>query len=779
VRLPRAALSRLELPLLALWAGLALALSALTTRVEDWFVMTDELLYERLALSVWQLASPLPHVHGELIPNLNQLYPLLIAPAFGGGLVPGSLDQAHAVNAWVMSSACIPAFLLARRVTGRRCVAYALAVLTVCLPWIALSSFLLTEVAGYPAFLWAVLAMQAAIASPSRRNDVLALLGIALAVFARTQFELLLVVLPAALLAVELVRGTGLRGTLRRHAVLAWAYGALLAGAVVLLALGAFSRVLGTYRGALEGSLVPGGIGRSFLEHTATLALGLGILPFVVGVAWLLANAVRPPAREPHTFACLASITVGAVALEVTVFDQRFGDGSVRDRYLFYVAPLVLLGFLCALADARWPRRSLLAPTALVAAGFALDRLPVYGIFHADSPIAVLHDRLRDAFDLGAARTLLAAGTVLVVALFALLARRVPHRYLAPALAALTLVVLPLQTAYAFARLFEHNGTSGRPVSLSQGVVFNWIDRTIGPGTEVTLVPYPSLPGEYFASVGLMWDTEFWNRSIVRAAYRRGEFEWTPSTFPRLYPEFDAATGGASISPTRYVAQSDKETRFRIAGTAVSDTRGLVVTEAEQPWRTDWLSFGLTDDGWSRPGVPVTVRVFAEPGQRGPRIRSVAFGMRAPEDVATRPVDFRTNLEHEGGTATNGATAYRVINACVPAKGYADYRITVSGSSPVYGDMRSQATIGEPRDAGVLFTQIALADEVGPPCTPAKIRVDAPRAADSRSLVRARARAVGADDARPRLVRDAERDALRAPRDQHRAEHLAAPAHPR
>jgi hypothetical protein len=114
----------------------------------------------------------------------------------------------------------------------------------------------------------------------------------------------------------------------------------------------------------------------------------------------------------------------------------------------------------------------------------------------------------------------------------------------------------------------------------------------------------------------------------------------------------------------------------------------------------------------------VTLRVYAEPGQRGSRIRSVSFGMRAPEDVPSRPVDFRTNLEHEGGIATNGATAYRVINACVPPKGYADFRITTPEASPVYGDMRSQDTIGQFRAGGVLFTQIALADEVGAPCTP-------------------------------------------------------------
>ena len=100
---------RFEVALLALWVGLALVLSALTTRVTDWFVMTDELLYERLAISVWKLGSLLPHVHGELIPNVNQLYPLLLAPVLGGGLVPDRLDDAHALNAWVMSSACIPA----------------------------------------------------------------------------------------------------------------------------------------------------------------------------------------------------------------------------------------------------------------------------------------------------------------------------------------------------------------------------------------------------------------------------------------------------------------------------------------------------------------------------------------------------------------------------------------------------------------------------------------------------------------------------------------------
>ena len=46
-----------------LWLALGAALAAFTSKVADWFVMTDELLYERLAMSIARTHSPLPHVH--------------------------------------------------------------------------------------------------------------------------------------------------------------------------------------------------------------------------------------------------------------------------------------------------------------------------------------------------------------------------------------------------------------------------------------------------------------------------------------------------------------------------------------------------------------------------------------------------------------------------------------------------------------------------------------------------------------------------------------------
>src|SRR5438105_426734 len=126
--------------LVALWVGVALGLQALTTRAADWFVMTDELLYERLAISIARSHSPLPRVHDGLVPSVDQLYPLLIAPLFGDGAVPGSLHDAHLLNAFVITSACVPAFLLARRATGSAGAAWLAAVAAVCVPWLVLSS---------------------------------------------------------------------------------------------------------------------------------------------------------------------------------------------------------------------------------------------------------------------------------------------------------------------------------------------------------------------------------------------------------------------------------------------------------------------------------------------------------------------------------------------------------------------------------------------------------------------------------------------------------------
>src|SRR6266508_2498543 len=334
-------------PILALWLALGAGLAALTTQVVDWYVMTDELFYERLAISVGKLGSPFPHIHGQLVGNVNQLYPLLLAPLFDGRLVPSGLRDAHLLNAFVMSSACVPAFLLARRVTQNSRVAYVVAGLSVCIPWIALASFLMTEAVAYPVFLWADLALPKAAVSPRPRNDVFVLVTLAAAVLARTQLATLLVVVPLALLLDRF----SLRKLWSSHRVLALAYAAVRLVAIVLLVLGELSRVVGNYSVTTEGNLVPSGMPRSLLEHLAPLGLGLGILPFILGVAWLMIPLLRERTREQHAFASVALVTIVALLLIVTSYDLRFGAGRLHDRYLFYLVPLVLIAFAAMLLE--------------------------------------------------------------------------------------------------------------------------------------------------------------------------------------------------------------------------------------------------------------------------------------------------------------------------------------------------------------------------------------------------------------------------------------------
>ena len=190
----------------ALFLGWVLSLA--TTRVKNWFVMTDELYYERLAVSVAQTGSLLPRLHGELVPNVNQLYPVLISPLYGDGNVPASFAGAHRLNAFLIASAAIPVYLLARRIGLGRLVALWAGALSVAVPWVALASFLLTEVVAYPAFCWALLALTHAVARKSWRTDLLALVVIGVAVLARTQFVVLLAVFVVAVVVEAMLDAT-------------------------------------------------------------------------------------------------------------------------------------------------------------------------------------------------------------------------------------------------------------------------------------------------------------------------------------------------------------------------------------------------------------------------------------------------------------------------------------------------------------------------------------------------------------------------------------------
>jgi hypothetical protein len=700
--------------------GVALALgwilSLATTRVKNWFVMTDELYYERLAVSVAQTGSLLPRIHGELVSNVNQLYPVLLSPVYGDGDVTSSLQSAHRLNAFLIASASIPVYLLARRLHVGWFLSLWVGALSVAVPWIVLSSFLLTENVAYPMFCWALLALAYAVERKRWTSDLLGLVAIAAAVLARTQFVVLLAVFLVAVLLESILETSWRRAprelwrTRRPFVVL---YGGLLFVVVVAVAIGEGSKLLGSYSVTAENVRIDFGLVQLVFEHVAALALGLAILPFLVGIAWLI-DRLRPssPSRE-RCFAVVGTTALVLVLVQVASFNQRFGAGLVKDRYLFYVVPIVLLGLAAAVSQRRWPRWWALAiPAAAAALGFVSMPVTAYEKLNVDSIVAILHRELLELATSSRWAHVLLVLAVLVVLQALLLARAfMPWRPVAITAAVLASLVLPLEAVYAFDRLFAVNGTNGLPVTLDQAGVFSWLDRNVGAEGRFTVVKYPVGGADWWSGQGYWWDVEFWNESAVETLADMSVRSTRP--WPEL---FDPRTGKAAETlPTRYALFHGNDVRFRLAGIQRHFDRGAYIIEPERPWRADWLTRGIYPDGWTRPHTAATVTVFAKPGQRTPLRRFLTLAASSPDPVEARPVTIRSNLDRWSGSIAPNASLDRVVTVCVPPAGTGTVTIDTPAVSGVYRDPTKGPPNGvDERPVGILLRTVALADESEP-----------------------------------------------------------------
>ena len=246
-------------------------------KATHWAVMTDELQTAKLATGIAETLSPVPYIHGVYNPALSQLYPLLVSPFFGTLSPPAAAVAVHALNGFLLASAAIPAYLLARSVTGSRPAAIVAAAMTAFTPWLVLSATLLTENAAYPAFVWSVFLCYRTMAAPSVVDDLAASAGLAVAFLARTQMIVLALAFPVAILAHEVAFAVGLsergarvaaargalRGSVGAHRLLVCLYAAAAALAGIVSANGSIGTLVGTYGDAVHGRLLPAGIWRS------------------------------------------------------------------------------------------------------------------------------------------------------------------------------------------------------------------------------------------------------------------------------------------------------------------------------------------------------------------------------------------------------------------------------------------------------------------------------------------------------------------------------------
>ena len=331
--------------------------------------------------------------------TFDQVYPLLIAPFLAHGAIGQGLYAVHIANAFMMTAAVLPVYVLTVRMTRAVWAGVIAAVLTGVVPWMTLASLLLTNVVAYPLFACALLAIHVAVTTPSKRNDMLG--GCRNRAGDRCAYA------AGGPRARSRGRGPGAQPA----AAASGAHRAVRGGGRSAAGVAATGHSpLGAYGTTAHGNPLPLDVFPALLSHLAAIALGLGLIPFLVGGGWLIARAGRDP------FATIGAAAVVALVVEVASYDVRFGGGLPRDRYLGYLAPVFAVAFAAGLAERVSPVW-LLAPTALLAAGFALAPLPVFTTLNADMPVAVVNNYLREALGgLGGARAFLFAVTLVAAA---------------------------------------------------------------------------------------------------------------------------------------------------------------------------------------------------------------------------------------------------------------------------------------------------------------------------------------------------------------------------
>ena len=551
------------------WIALA-ALVALSTLIRwlgarqvpsPWYT-PDEQTYALLGRSLWTTG------HLDILGHPAPFYTFVYAALVGGPLSLSDTTSGYAllkiVQAAVMSLAAVPVYLWGRSLM-RPGWALVGAGLTLTLPALAFTGFVMTEVVFYPVLALAAWAMANALARPSRASQLLALGGIVLAVATRLQA---IVLAPALVLAVALflLFGRDLRA-LRRYAL-------LLGGLVVLVAVWVVAQSgspLGAYAVTGRVSYSVTDAARFAVYHAVDLVLLTAVIPVAAAALVLVPTLLgREQDVAVRAYGAVTIAVCAGIVAQVGLFASRL-LGRLAERNLIGLAPLLFLGFALWL-DRGCPRPRV--ATALVVTGCLalLLALPI-GRFATEAaepdaysmiPLYQLHvhrpgDNLRLAVLVGAAGLL---------ALLVLWPR--DARWLLPLAVAALLAAASVSATSVVA-------DQARLYRLSMvGTERTWVDDSV---REPVAYLYA---GEAAWSGGAPpWVNVFWNHRINRVLNLGGTFIAGP------LPREDVRQGadgtlldgtGAPVRARYVVAASDRP----VVGTQVAaSSAGLLL------WRTD------------------------------------------------------------------------------------------------------------------------------------------------------------------------------------------------
>ena len=674
-------------------AGLMLAAFVvrvwLNSRLEAPWIMPDELTYAEMAKS---FADGEGFEVRELPSYARTLYPVLVSPAWLADSVETAFDAAKTINTAVMTLACIPLYLWARRFLSEGWALVAAALLLL-LPAFAYTGSIMTESAALPLFVLAFWAFARALEAPTLVWQLVAVTTVLPAVAVRLQALVLLGVLLSAIVLDALVTAWGSESRLRaigaRLRVFVPTAAALLLLAVAfvayaLVSAGGLSDVFGGYRAVLELDYSFWDGLRWTVLHAAELVLAVGILPasafLLVAGAWL-----RPGSRPAErAFACVAASALLWIVPQAGFFASRYSL-RIEERNMFYVEPLLLLALVAWVAGGarRPPRATAVAvalPVALLVA-IPIERLLTVAVFPATFgllPLLRVSALVHSGTD--GMRALIAVGSIAAALLFVL----VPRRLAAMTIAAVA-VFLALSAWSVAGTLREQANATGLQTQTANP---DWVDEEVGPDEDVGFI----FTSDLVANSHPVWQTEFWNRS-VGDVYGLNAADAT--SLPTVPTTIDArgrlvrATDRSVVAPRYVLAQPGLE----IAGDKLAAEGRLILYRVSAPLRLENQLDGMYADGWSGqtasytnysdrfrtvrievgragwigPDVPGTVTIAVERSDSGRRVSSARWvvhsGSKRTFRLSVPRAAFRVNVRVDPtfSPAAHGSTDTRQL----------------------------------------------------------------------------------------------------------------------
>ena len=532
---------------------LGAAVSAVLGRgIPSPWIVPDELIYSELAKG---LADGLPSIRDETSFGYGLVYPLVLAPFWAVfDDVATAYAAAKAANALVMSLAAVPAYFLARRFASS---GYSLVVaaLSIAVPSMLYTGVLMTEVALYPAFVLALLAIVVAIERPTTATQLFALGAITLACAVKLVSLVLLASYVAAILLHELLASrAGRRRPLSLFAPVWIALGAVVV-ATIGFAVGG-GRPLGAYQVVLDNVDLVWTPWWALL-HAAELVLFVAVIPAAAS-AMVVGRGLRTTAPDEHRI--LASVAIPACVftfLVVGAFASTSSPGGLgypenvarlHERSTFVLAPLLFVGLVVWLRS-RPARQSVVvavaAAAALLPAAIPLNELDENVRFQALALVPWVENAADVAWPAG---VLLFTGVLGGV--FVLSNRGVDARFVvAPVAAALVLVgAVAYDSMRAASEWTRDAAWTGEP---------DWVDRAVPDGATVSVL-WAEPDGRRFVELErrhrVLFVGEFFNRSIGPVYEIGSPLPYgLPATAARIENGIVVVAGGVPAPVGRFV----------------------------------------------------------------------------------------------------------------------------------------------------------------------------------------------------------------------------------